>query len=357
MALDVFADGDTQRAASDSYRVKFEHGRFDAVDFERVIKQIGSFNNSQQAIDFVYGSGFEAAPELLPIAANYFRLLGNQAETLRQMKAPDTFFAWLQKLHIPHPEVSFLPLENATGWLQKAAGGSGGTHIDRARPGFAPSAEAYFQREVAGLPISFLFAADGRQIQVIGFNRQWLAPAAAMPYRYGGAVSHWPLPKSIQQQLICAAQKLTEAVGLRGLNSLDAMLQEEQLWVLEVNPRLSASFDLYAMNLEQTNLDQTNSGSLFDVHLNACHGELSHWQPVKQAKAHHIVYAPWRLQAPETTFWPEWVADLPLPNSLIPADHPVCTVLAVADDAEAARDLVLSRADALISMIKTQQRK
>lgn len=340
---------DTRHAAYESYCVKFEHGRFDTVDFSGVIEQIAASNNGLESVDFVYGSGFEAAPELLQLAAKHFTLVGNQVEALQQMKSPGAFFGWLKKLQIPHPEISFSALKSAKGWLQKLSGGSGGTHIEQAMQECIPKAGVYFQREVAGLPISLLFAADGERIQVIGFNLQWLAATENTPYRYGGAVSHWPLSKGIQLQLIGAAQKLTQAVGLRGLNSLDAMQHEEQLQVLEINPRLSASFDLY-----QSNGDQIK---LFDLHVLACQGELMDWQASPCSRAHHIVYAPWDMQAPAEIFWPEWAADLPLPNSQIPAYHPICTVLALANDAKAARDLVLSRAESLIFMIKTLQGK
>ena len=341
-ALDVFADADTQRVAHASYSVKYDHGHFDVADFERTLDKI----DLSDQIGFVYGSGFEAVPELLEMVVERMPLIGNTPIVVRNLKRPRQFFMLLDILKIPHPEVSFKPLRfgsktSAAGWLYKQGGGSGGTHVRKALPlpGIAPEVGHYFQREVPGVPISLLFVADSRQVQVIGFNRQWLSPAFATPYRYGGAVSHADLPDEIKQQLMYAAQQLTNAVGLRGLNSLDAIMNEDQLWVLELNPRLSATFDLY----------QTDHCNLFELHLRACAGDSSDWSKMltqlpQRAKAHHIVYAPYDLVISDDINWPEWTADLPIPGSHIAAGNPVCTILAEGDSAESAQSLVLSRA-------------
>jgi predicted ATP-grasp superfamily ATP-dependent carboligase len=217
-------------------------------------------------------------------------------------------------------------------------------------PGINPEAGFYFQREIKGVPVSLLFAADGKLARVIGFNRQLLAPSPAMPYRYGGAVGNTDLPDSIKQQLLHAAQQLTNAIGLRGLNSLDAMMDGEQLWVLEINPRLSASFDLY----------QAEDLNLFELHMQACAGNSGDWFKAsaqalnllsQKSKAHHVIYASYNLPLPSDLEWPEWVADRPMPGSEILAHSPVCTVLAEAENAESAYELIRARVKVIESMI------
>ncbi len=345
LALDTFADADTQRAAHQSCRVQYSQGHFDAADFERALSSL-DFNGYA---GLAYGSGFEAAPDLLELAAQYLPLIGNTPLVLRNMKRPRQFFMLLDGLQIPHPQVSFRPLDKAAGWLYKQGGGSGGTHVRKALPlpSIAPERGCYFQREVKGVPVSLLFVANGEQIRVIGFNRQWLAPSAVMPYRYGGAASQANLPEPVRQQLIHAAQQLTNAVGLRGFNSLDAIMDGDQVWVLEINPRLSATFDLY----------QSDACNLFDLHLRACAGDISDWPLVSaRAKAHQIVYAPYDLVLSDAMNWPAWAADLPLPGSHILANNPICTVCARGDSAEAAQALVLARAKALEDIIENNKR-
>jgi len=340
IAIDAFADVDTQSAAVEAYSVPYGQNGFDAARFAACLDSI----DCSDVVGLAYASGFDGAAELLETIGRKVPLIGNSPKVVRNLKRPLQFFTLLGVLRVPYPEVSFKPLENASGWLYKQCGGSGGVHIRKALPlsSIGPQAGYYFQREVAGVPVSLLFAADGMQIKVVGFNRQWVSPSPAMPYRYGGAVSHADLPETVRQQLIYAAQQLTLAVGLRGLNSVDAIMDGDQVMVLEINPRLSATFDLY----------QTADCNLFDLHLRACARDISDWPPIpKRAKAHYIVYAPCNLELPDSAEWPDWVADIPPPGSVVGVDSPLCTLFAEADSAEAAQQLVMLRAQALLSLI------
>lgn len=304
-------------------------------------------------VGLVYGSGFETSPQLLDVIGQSVHVIGNSSQVLRNLKRPRQFFMLLDILKIPHPEVSFRPLDNAAGWLYKQGGGSGGTHIHKALPlpSIWPQQGHYFQREIRGTPVSLLFAANGKQSRAVGFNELWLAPSPAMPYRYGGAASHAELSDSVKQQLVHIAQQLTNAVGLRGLNSLDAVIEDNQVYVLEVNPRLTATFDLY-----QCHTPSTSGADLFELHVQACTGNLSDWpQITPMAKAHHVAYAPSALRIPEDMEWPEWAADIPRPGSYIAADNPLCTILAESETAASARELVLAREGMLRDIIGQHQ--
>lgn len=282
----------------------------------------------------VYGSGFEAQPELLAELAQHGRVHGNRAETVRMLKHPGRFFSLLAGLGIPFPETHLSPPPAVDGWLRKRAGGAGGTHVGPAGSGAAPG--GYFQRQVPGRPCSLLFLADGRGIAVVGYNAQWLAPAPGMPFRYGGAVSQARLPGPVRAAMREAAQCITRAAGLRGLNSLDCMVHGERVWVLEVNPRLTATFALYDTRAAGANL--------LHAHLQASAGRLDWAAPAEGACAHLIYYAPFGIRIPPTLPWPPWVADVPVAGSAIRAGEPLCSITAQAPDAAAATALVQRRA-------------
>jgi len=332
--------------ASQVLRVGYANGHFQEQELVQTLQTL----DLGDVAGLVYGSGFETTPELLDTISEYVPVIGNTSQVLRNLKRPRQFFMLLDVLKIPHPEVSFRPLERATGWLYKQGGGSGGTHIRKALPlsSIAPARGYYFQREIKGAPVSLLFAANGKQARAIGFNALWLSPTLTMPYRYGGAVSRAVLPQKIEQQLMHIAQQITNAVGLRGLNSLDAVIEDDQVYVLEVNPRLSATFDLY-----QSHAPQAAGADLFSLHLQTCAGDDGIWpQLAHVAKAHHVAYAPYPLHLPLEMAWPEWVADIPSAESYIAANQPVCTILAEADTAEEARELALAREVALRDIIQ-----
>ena len=338
MALDVFADVDTQRSAEQVYKIDYANNGFDAKHFEATLDQI----DTSDMQGFAYGSGFEAQPDLLACVAKHLPLIGNAPEVVRKLKDAPYFFGVLDSLAIPHPEVSFSLLANAEGWICKEEGGSGGAHVLNAVTSQDLPKGQYFQRVIDGTPISMLFAANGTEIKVIGFNQQWVAPIAAKPYRYGGIVGNANLPVAIKQSLQEAAKKITMAFGLRGLNSLDVIWQSGQYWVLEINPRLSSTLDLY----------QSKGSNLFALHVQAVSGDLSRFPVISsRSKARNVLYAAQDVVIPEDLVWPDWVADIPMALTEIPQHQPICTVLAEADIAVEAQALVVERLDQLSALL------
>ena len=296
---------------------------------------------ADEGAELVYGSGFETQPELLEELALNFQLIGNQPETVRITKDPGRFFSMLSRLDIPAPEVSTkLPAASAD-WLTKLVGGSGGTHVlpvmERHEAG------RYYQRKLSGQSVSLLFLANGSRVRVVGYNLQLVSPLPTMPYRYGGAVSHFPLPENIRNSMRQAAEKITAEIGLRGLNSLDCIVHEGSLWVLEVNPRLSATFALY---------DADHAGAiLFEAHMQACMGAMPEPLSQEPSQAHLIYYAPFDLTVPAAMEWPDWVADVPEPASRVEAEEPLCTVSASAARASQALALARTRVEALTRLV------
>lgn len=284
---------------------------------------------------FAYGSGFEAQPDLLDEIAGHCQWFGNSAQTVRSVKDPEIFFGCLERHHIPCPSVapaSFKPSDGS--WLYKQIGGTGGVHVRYGQGAFAESA-GYWQQQVPGLPCSLLFLANGRDAVAVGFHRQWLAPAPEMPFRYGGATSQWPIPAPVRAALLEVAALLVPEFGLRGLNSLDFMLDGSAFQVLEVNPRLSASFALH---------DAAHSGAgLLAMHLSGCTGAPVAWCAREDAGTHLVYYAPSDLVAPSPARWPEWVVDRPTENVSVPRGSPLCTVTACAETALAAEALARRR--------------
>jgi predicted ATP-grasp superfamily ATP-dependent carboligase len=156
-----------------------------------------------------------------------------------------------------------------------------------------------------------------------------------MPYRYGGATSSVNIGEATQSRLMSFLTNAVETLGLVGLNSCDFILHHDEIYMLEINPRLSASIDLY----------KPVEGNLFAAHASACKGEyVTHFEMDGGAKAHQIIYAEDDLMVDFNQQWPEWVCDIPQPNQLIYAGMPICTVIAEAEKPERAKQLVKERA-------------
>jgi predicted ATP-grasp superfamily ATP-dependent carboligase len=118
------------------------------------------------------------------------------------------------------------------------------------------------------------------------------------------------------------------------LNSADFMVDGDDLWILEINPRPGATLDIF----------EVDRGSLFSLHLAACSGNLiMEAPPLDGAMASAIFYAEHDVVAPERCEWPSWSADRPNAGVAIRANEPLCTVHAGAATAAEARALIDER--------------
>jgi uncharacterized protein len=336
IAIDAFADADTRVLAQAVIKVDLIEGQFHRQQLLRVLKSI----DLQSCLGFCYGAGFEAQADLLAEIDKLLPVIGNKAQVVAHCKNPHTFFAHFDALHIPYPPTAFSRPRQTLGWLQKTIGASGGGHIKPLLPmDLADETPVYFQKKTAGMPVSCLFLADGARAQVIGFNEQWCAPDVLSPYRFGGAVSHAPLSEQVQDSLHRFVQSLTETMDLCGLNSCDCLVDGDAVFLLEINPRLSASLALY----------KARRGNLFQAHIDACLKRLKEWPLVEnRAFAQQVIYANAPITVPQQMDWPSWVCDIPEPLGRIEQGMPICSIEATARTASLAKQKVWARAAGLL---------
>ena len=315
VVLDVFADVDMRACANDWGRVGNAQ---DGIDRTALLEAAERLCPPERCRGLVYGAGFESCPDVLAELAENRDLLGNDPRVLGRMGSPEYFFGMLEQLGIPCPPISYRRPENDRGWLAKRAGACGGGHI-RTAQGIPNQCGYYFQREMHGRSMSVLFLANGREASIVGISEQWnAANLKERPYSYGGAVSDQRVSQRLRADLRHAIDGCVDKAELRGLNSMDLVVDGEEFQVLEINARPTASAELYESGSAQ---------SLFKLHIQACRGELPHDRdPASRRYAHLVVYAEQELKVPRGFSWPNWCSDLPPAETRIDAGEPLCTV-------------------------------
>ena len=243
IALDLFGDADTRRACRHWWRIGDPAAFAIAPVLLREALQRAA--REPDVIGWVAGSGFEGQPELLDLQVPGLPLLGMGGDAVRRLRAPASFFGTLDHLGLAYPEVALQAPVPGDGWLVKDAGGSGGWHIRTAADGArAAGAAIYWQRLQAGEPMSALVLADGARARLVAINRLVVRPLAGLPFVFHGAlgpIREDALTRHIEEGL----SRLVPAFGLRGLASLDFIAREDRAWLLEVNPRPSATMVLH----------------------------------------------------------------------------------------------------------------
>jgi predicted ATP-grasp superfamily ATP-dependent carboligase len=340
LVADFFADEDTVAVAHDV--VRLDHGLARGMEEDSLLAAFDRLSRSQRPIGAVCGSGFEDRPQLLARIGERWQLLGNDAQTVATVKDPCAFAAICRECGIPHPDTVVSPPIEPTGWLAKRTGGAGGTHIVSADRANHHNGEFYFQRAMRGTPVSALFLADGRRAQILGFSTQWASPTARSPFRYGGAVRPAAIAPVTAAALADAVRRLMQAIPLVGLNSADFLVDGNEFRLLEINPRPGATLDVF----------EPAAGSLFALHIGACEGELDDAPPrFDGAFAAATVYAESDIAASPTTQWPDWTADRSPPGTAFKAGDPLCTVMASAATAAAAKARVDERRNLVLAMV------
>ena len=355
VALDLFGDADTRRAASRWLPIGTPGSlHIDAASTLAALRQLAEEGEGGDPIvGWIAGSGFEGEPDLLAQGAAVLPLIGTVPDAVRRLRDPASFFGFLRARVMPYPQVLLEPPEDPAGWLMKDARGCGGWHVRHAPWSVEEplSSHHYFQREMPGRPMSATFIANGREVHVLGFNEMTVRRFGARPFVFCGAVGPVPVPENIAMRVTEIACALTAEFELRGLCSIDFMRDGDAIGVIEVNPRPPASMSLYRW--------PAGAPGLMQAHLRAClHGEL----PAMPAHAQdmegfEIVFAQRPLQldtaaARQIAQWPG-IRDIPCAGQRFDIDDPLCTLTASGTSADEVRARLGESRERLLQSLET----
>ena len=351
IALDLFGDRDTLSAASEWLPIGAPETL--RIDARKLLDALSSLARRGDVHGWVAGAGFDGQSELLAQGAARLPLIGTAPADQRRVRDPATFFGFLKACGFAYPPVRHHGATHAAGWLAKDAGGCGGWHITRAEPAApAPrSPQRYLQREVRGVSMSATYIANGRDAVLLGFNEQIVRPLGARPWVYHGVLGPVPVTEAVRSEVGAALRALTPTFALRGLGSLDFLLDGDRVLVLEVNPRPPASLELYP---------RVGGGGVLRAHLRACQlGELPALATAASAlvNGHQIVFAPHALHLDDGTLT-HWATasqlhDQPRAATRFAAGEPLCSVSACGADAASVKTELAHRSAAVLRTLET----
>jgi methenyltetrahydromethanopterin cyclohydrolase len=309
LVIDLFADLDTQCHAEAFKQIP-------SLAEEHLIPSVDYFIKHYAVTHVIYGSGFEYYPESLRYLGSRLLVLGNPSDTFVKLHDKPAFFSILDKLNIPYPEVCFSAPNGAGVWLVKPMQGQGGVGIKRYHPKDGAESAVYWQKYQAGTQHSVLFLADGLEMQVIGFNTQWTVRLSEnQEFVFAGIINSCDLLNERKELITDWLKKLVPVFALKGLNSLDFIQAGDKSRVLEINPRPSASMQLY-------------DADLLNRHIKASQGELADYRLHAGYTGYQIVYAERDVLVPEAFAWPEWCMDLPGSGVMCRTGQPICSIMA-----------------------------
>ncbi|MFK7815788.1 MAG: ATP-grasp domain-containing protein [Gammaproteobacteria bacterium] len=338
--VDGFADCDTCAAATEVQKIK--RTQF-GLDHHSVVQAI-QYLLSKTSFDGVFfDAAIESNSELLEII-NIHPVLGNSSRVIESVKNAEIFFSKLDQYSIPHPKITFNSSSNLLSddaWLLKHAHGTGGVGVTPINADVVMPENVYFQKKLDGVCFSITFLANGNDIYALGFNTLWHESLGiSMPYAYAGAINQVKLDDSLQKAALKYTKVLIKEFELVGLNSIDFIYANDSIYVLEINPRIPATYELY----------ESKYGELIEQHIQAClHQILPKTRSKPLLRAHAIVYAPTEIMIPGDMSWPLWAADRPQSQEVIKKFEPVCSIFAGGKNTAQACEMIKSRKQSILA--------
>ena len=296
---------------------------------------------------WLYTGGLENRPRLVDRMAVGRELLGNLGHVLREVRNPFRLAQVLRSDDLPTLDVSADPPDASSGrWLRKPRWSGGGRGIEFASSSRERDRAHYYQRYMPGTPCSAIFVGAEGKAAWLGATQQLIGTAwtGARGFEYAGSLGPLDIQPDQRRQWERIGRVLAERFGLSGLFGVDAVVVEGTVWVVEVNPRYTASVEVFELACGLTTMLP---------HVRACRdGELPrHWPVVPQERVGKaIIYArnPGRVPAGFDGFVHRWnanparpvLADIPPNGSEFSSGEPVLTVLAHASSLAAVAKLL-----------------
>jgi uncharacterized protein len=252
-----------------------------------------------------YTSNFENHPAALSALVAGRTLIGNDPSVVARVRAPGALAG--------SPAVRTTAPAGGD-WMLKPFASGGGHGVRLWRVGERVPRGTFLQERVTGVPGSVLFA-DGA---VIGATRQLIGDPAfgGTGFKYCGNI------------LVDARPEVVPPAGLSGFYGIDVVGSVP----IEINPRYTAAMELIERRA------RSSIGAAGTV-----------------GKA--VVYARRPVTVGDTRSWvgDDSVADIPMPNTRVPAGRPICTVFASGRDVDECYARLVSRASSLYDTIERRR--
>jgi predicted ATP-grasp superfamily ATP-dependent carboligase len=358
--IDFFADLDSCRWGKTMSIVK-DFGLAPSIDLLLEVAQ------KQPCEGLIYASGLENHSAGLNFWEERGLLIGNKVSVLDQVRDPWKLRQSLAKTEARMPEFHRLrdwdPDTQGKIMLLKPLDGGGGRRIKvlsqekAAAQGLISvlqnSNRYVIQEYISGFSASVTFLTDGQRTEILGTSRQLTVKQGEFNFIYAGNIV--PFETSLisetldifEERLWRICSHLSTAFHLKGINTMDFVVNSKGIWVLEVNPRWSASVEL---------IERWRGERLFARHLAACQAnkrslpfDKNKDRPNQNRSGFWgkcIVYARSSFQAKyglDLSFlYEQGVRDIPAAGTKIEKGEPICTVISpAASDAGCLRNLQL----------------
>jgi uncharacterized protein len=350
IVADLFADADLQSVCPTTRIKDYPDGFFDWL-------------NRTESDGWLYTGGLENHPALIDRMATRRPLLGNSGSVLQAIRSPCRLADALSNSGLLFPETrpcsrDDLHQPGAEDYLLKTYRQSSGLGVSGPYSGpdgwkqlalqiaAGKNDPLFLQQRVEGTACSATFIGWGAEATLLGITRQLVGQSwtGAAKYQYCGSIGlEQSCAPATHGQIVRIGNVLANRFGLRGLFGVDLMIDREQAWTIEVNPRYTAAVEILeratgirAISWHAAACCQTDgpapgpesmppAASISEVERANTYGKV-----ILFAKHKTAILQPFVDWALEQARYPDWpaVADIPAPGTVIEPHQPILSLFA-----------------------------
>ena len=187
--------------------------------------------------------------------------------------------------------------------------------------------EFILQEYVNGISLSSSLLATKREVKTImntrlltahdfGIANSFVYIGNILPLTSKSILSKVGNTTEINENMNNITEKLANNFNLIGSNGVDYILNENGLYVIEINPRLQGTFECMEMSL---------GINMLDAHIKACQGNLIEVPKPKCYSYKKIIYSPTRMKYEKIDL--DNIYDLPHIGSITEKSQPLLTII------------------------------
>lgn len=295
----------------------------------------------------VWAGGIENTPAVIDAISQRRKVLGPSTRAVEYVNHPQHLQTCVEGTTCQTPETTWKhPDDGSQEWLVKPIQGAGGIGIRPFRHDEPLENGAFLQRVVRGLPVSALYChgPDGTELLTTSVQLIGTPNLGAKNMTFCGNIGPISLPRPVCRAMLEVGRRVA-SMGICGVFGADFVVSPNNVWLIEVNPRITASHEIPDLVLD--------GPSVLERHIGASPGTAQPETTERRASfrnaclARLILYAVTDVELRESdvqelaTFDQapgsrssdpsnsgsshSWVADIPAP-SLISAGEPFCSV-------------------------------
>lgn len=173
------------------------------------------------------------------------RFLGLSPKWFERCDGPAYLKSLAASAGVGFPEIR--PIDSdAAGWLIKKRPSSGGLGVryHDGRWGQPHLRGCFAQRPVAGKVLGISYVGLGDRAVLVGACRLLKKRLGPFPFVFAGAIGPLIPAPAVRQRLQRLGDAFVQASGITGPFNVDVVQNGETIWLLEINPRFSASMEI-----------------------------------------------------------------------------------------------------------------